>query len=253
MKKFLSMKSFSRSRSVVVVHDEDDEAAHDEKYDNEKDVVLTVWRKSLLMSCNGFTVIDSHGNLIYRVDNYMRFRPQEITLMDSSGKSILTFNHRPTKLGLVDSWVVYEGERLIDVDHNNKKKINVIRRSKSLSSTSKKPIFYIKKNINYLYKSSSHVLAHVFRCGSSDKNTKRSSSSSSSSCGDYVIEGSYTERSCKVLDKWCNNKVVAEIRRKQECVSGISFGNEVFHLIVHPNFDPTFAMAFLMLLDQMFS
>lgn len=50
---------------------------------------LTVWRKSLIMSCNGFTVIDSTGNLAYRVDNYSG-RPVEVTLMDASGKPILT-------------------------------------------------------------------------------------------------------------------------------------------------------------------
>lgn len=50
---------------------------------------LTVWRKSLVISCNGFTVIDSGGNLVYRVDNYSG-RPEEITLMDGSGIPIHT-------------------------------------------------------------------------------------------------------------------------------------------------------------------
>lgn len=54
---------------------------------------LTVWRKSLVFSCEGFTVIDSDGNLVYRVDNYMG-RPDEITLMDASGKSVFTMRRR---------------------------------------------------------------------------------------------------------------------------------------------------------------
>lgn len=54
---------------------------------------LTVWRKSLLINCNGFTVIDSKGNLIYRVDNYIG-HPAEITLMDASGKSLFTLLRR---------------------------------------------------------------------------------------------------------------------------------------------------------------
>lgn len=54
---------------------------------------LTVWRKSLLMSCNGFTVIDSNGNLVYRVDNYGG-RPEEVTLMDGSGTPLLTVRRR---------------------------------------------------------------------------------------------------------------------------------------------------------------
>lgn len=50
---------------------------------------LTVWRKSLLVSCKGFTVIDQKGDLIYRVDNYARTRPGELVLMDTNGNSLL--------------------------------------------------------------------------------------------------------------------------------------------------------------------
>ena len=60
---------------------------------------LTVWRKSLVISCKGFTVIDSEGKLVYRVDNYMG-RPQDITLMDASGKSVLTMRRRTRVLSL---------------------------------------------------------------------------------------------------------------------------------------------------------
>lgn len=52
-------------------------------------ISLTVWRKSLIFSCKGFTVIGSDGNLVYRVDNYSGRRDQTI-LMDASGKPILT-------------------------------------------------------------------------------------------------------------------------------------------------------------------
>lgn len=52
-------------------------------------ISLTVWRKSLIFSCKGFTVIGSDGNLVYRVDNYSGSRSQTI-LMDASGKPILT-------------------------------------------------------------------------------------------------------------------------------------------------------------------
>lgn len=50
---------------------------------------LTVWRKSLLVTCKGFTVIDPKGDLIYRVDNYARTRPVELVLMDKNGNSLL--------------------------------------------------------------------------------------------------------------------------------------------------------------------
>lgn len=50
---------------------------------------LTVWRKSLVFNCKGFTVIGSDGSLVYRVDNYTS-RPHQIILMDASGHPIFT-------------------------------------------------------------------------------------------------------------------------------------------------------------------
>ncbi|OMO79652.1 hypothetical protein CCACVL1_13539 [Corchorus capsularis] len=209
---FFFLKSLSRS-----VHHQE----HQEQPDYFKLGLcksLTVWRKSLIVSCNGFTVIDSDGNLVYRVDNY-KGRPKEIILMDSSGKSILTMQRSKNQLRLVDSWLVYGGE------------------VGDYCCTSEKPIFYVKKSINIL-NANPNVLAYVYR-RSSDKNYA------------YMIEGSYSNRSCKVVDE--KNRVVAEIRRKAAIIGGISFGLEVFLLIVQPGFDPGFAMALVLLLDQMFS
>lgn len=86
------LKSLSRS-----VHEE--QSDHDQQYEKGIDssgpsgactsISLTVWKKSLVISCKGFTVIDSNGDLVYRVDNYVG-HPQEVTLMDDSGKSVLT-------------------------------------------------------------------------------------------------------------------------------------------------------------------
>ncbi|CAH2074700.1 unnamed protein product [Thlaspi arvense] len=52
--------------------------------------VLTVWKKSLMFSCNGFAVFDSNGDLVFRVDNYMHGNRGQILLMDASGKPLLT-------------------------------------------------------------------------------------------------------------------------------------------------------------------
>lgn len=85
-------KSFSR-----VVHEEQLERQEEEKtYPRTEGTLctsLTVWRKSLVISCEGFTVFDSDGNLVYRVDNYIE-RPEEVTLMDASGRSVLTIRRR---------------------------------------------------------------------------------------------------------------------------------------------------------------
>ncbi|KAA8522459.1 hypothetical protein F0562_013180 [Nyssa sinensis] len=177
---------------------------------------LTVWRKSLLFSCNGFTVIDSGGNLVFRVDNYIR-RPEEVILMDGSGKPLLTMCRRKKLRLVTDNWLVYEGE--------------------VGDCSSKKPIWCVRKHMNIL-QPNLNVLAHVYR-GPSDKRHA------------YVIEGSYDQRSCRVLDE--SRRVRAEIRRKEAMIGGVSFGLEVFDLIVRPEFDPGFAMAIVLLLDQMFS
>ncbi|GMH26706.1 hypothetical protein Nepgr_028549 [Nepenthes gracilis] len=182
---------------------------------------LTVWRKSLLYGCSGFTVIGPEGDLVFRVDNYIG-RPCEIVLMDANGKSILLIRRRK-KLILRDEWRVYGGEA---DDRNNK-------RSPPMQ---KRPICHVKKSVDII-RPKSNILARVFQ-GSMDKGPA------------YVIEGSYLKRSCKVLDK--SRKIVAEIRKKEAMNGCASFGLEVFDLIVWPRFDSGFAMAIVLLLDQMF-
>ncbi|XP_009619478.1 protein LURP-one-related 17 isoform X2 [Nicotiana tomentosiformis] len=192
-------------------------------------ISLTVWRKSLIFSCKGFTVIGSDGSLVYRVDNYSGGRNQ-ITLMDGSGKPILTIC-RHKKLRLVDNnWFIYEGEVGDDHYHSS---------SSKSSSSRKKPIFCVKKQMKILH-SNINVLAHVYYQGMSEKRYS------------YIIEGSYANRSCKVLDAESRN-VVAEIRKKKAVTDGVTFGLEVFVLVVMPGFDSGFAMGMVLLLDQMFS
>lgn len=65
----------------------------------------------------------------------------------------------------------------------------------------------------------------------------------------YEIEGCYGKRCCAVYDE--KRRIVAEIKRK-EATGGMSFGMDVFRLVVQPQIDTTVAMALLVLLDQMF-
>ncbi|XP_020596793.1 protein LURP-one-related 8-like [Phalaenopsis equestris] len=69
---------------------------------------FTVWRKSLLFNCSGFTVFDAKGNLAFRVDNYSFSNRTEIVLMDTAGNSVFTVRRK--KLTLVDHWHIFEGE-----------------------------------------------------------------------------------------------------------------------------------------------
>ncbi|KAG5563335.1 hypothetical protein RHGRI_005921 [Rhododendron griersonianum] len=179
---------------------------------------ITVWRKSPLLSCNGFTVIDSNGELIFRVENYAG-RPEEVTLMDGAGKPVLTICRRNLRV-LADNWFVYEGHEVGD-------------------SSSRKPIFCARKHITIL-QPRVNAIARVYH----QPFDKRWA---------YVIEGSYANRSCLVLDE--SRRVVAEIKKKESVNGGgtVSFGAEVFLLIIRPGFSPSFAMAIVLLLDQMFS
>ncbi|CAF1700573.1 hypothetical protein F2Q70_00008583 [Brassica cretica] len=175
--------------------------------DSKAAVVLTVWRKSLLFNCDGFTVYNSNGNLVFRVDNYMNSPKDNIVLMDASGLPLLSIRRK--KLSLGDCWAVYDGE------------------------TQRDPIFTAKKNVSIL--TNKRSLAWV-----SAKKTIL-----------YEVEGSYGQKSCKIVDVR-NKKKTAEIKRKDAMVGGGSFGKDVFKLIVESDMEPRVAMALTIILDQMF-
>ncbi|KAL8101866.1 protein LURP-one-related 17 [Apium graveolens] len=210
------------SRTVHEVHEEH----HEEDYlsDETSYKSLTVWRKSLVLSCNGFTVIDSDGDLVYRVDNYSG-HPSEVILMDGCGNIKFTLCRRKKKLRLVDNWLIYQ-----EGDNDN-----------SSAISEKHPSFVARKQINHMLQQNANVLAHVYAETSSNKGLA------------YVIEGSYAHRSCKIYEK--SRKVVAEIKRKEASMGGegVSFGLDVFVLVIRPGFDQGMAMAIVLLLDQMFS
>ncbi|KAI3912291.1 hypothetical protein MKW92_025751 [Papaver armeniacum] len=170
--------------------------------------VLTVWKKSLIFNCDGYTVFDTKGNLVFRVDNYQSGK-KEIVLMDGIGKSLLIIRRK--RLSLADNWMVFDGE------------------------TSVSPIFLVKKPMNFL---ASKNLAHVISCQSNNKNQLI-----------YEIIGSYAQRRVAVYDN--GKRLVAEIQRK-EAKAGVSFGGDVFRLIVQPELNPTVAMALVILMEQMF-
>ncbi|KAL8232756.1 hypothetical protein R6Q57_002534 [Mikania cordata] len=175
-------------------------------------VVLTVWKKSLLFSCEGFTVFDTKGNLVFRVDNYAAANKAEVFLMDAAGRSLLTIRRKRPSLG--DTWLVYDGETTVN------------------------PRFSVTKHVNFLTGKS---LAHASTTGPTRNSNKKIVA--------YTIEGSYTQRCCVVYDD--KRRRVAEIKRK-EAVGGVAFGGDVFRLVVLPEIDSAVAMALLVVLDRMF-
>ncbi|KAK9125862.1 hypothetical protein Scep_014708 [Stephania cephalantha] len=172
--------------------------------------VLTVWNKSLLFNGKGFTVFDSKGNLVFRVDSYASFtKSSDIVLMDATGSPSSLSVARYQRLGLGDTWGVYEGEE---------------------TRTTR---FVVKKHVSIMNAKS---LAHV--------------TCSSGADAAYEIEGSYARRCCAVYDG--ERRCVAEIKRKEAAVGGVSLGVDVFRLVVQPEIECSVAMALVVLLEQMF-
>uniref|UniRef100_A0A7N0V5A2 Protein LURP-one-related 8 n=1 Tax=Kalanchoe fedtschenkoi TaxID=63787 RepID=A0A7N0V5A2_KALFE len=124
-------------------------------------VVLTVWKKSLLFNCSGFTVFDSKGNLVYRVDNYAAGSKKEILLMDASGLPLLTLRRK--KLSLGENWVVYAGE--------------------SAGRKYNPPVFSARKQVSLV---NSKCLAHI---------------TAAAGAASFEVEGSYGQRRCVVYDQ----------------------------------------------------
>lgn len=198
---------------------------------NSESVVLTVWKKSLLFNCDGFTVFDAKGNLVFRVDNYMAGGKGEIVLMDASGKSLLTIRRK--RLSLSDNWLVFDGEEAVN------------------------PRYSVTKHVNFL---NSKSVAHVSALCCCDNNGSENGNGSSppsfwsspKSKVVYEIEGSYKRRCCAVYDD--KRRRVAEIKRK-EANGGVVFGLDVFRLMVHETgrrIESPLAMALVIMLEQMF-
>lgn len=98
---------------------------------------LTVWRKSLLFNCNGFTVFDTEGNLVFRVDKYAKSRNSgEIVLMDGAGNPLLTVRRK--SLSLIEQWQIYEGEEAVNPILSVRKNLRFLQ-SKSLAQVTPSP------------------------------------------------------------------------------------------------------------------
>ncbi|WCJ27908.1 hypothetical protein M5689_009627 [Euphorbia peplus] len=74
------------------------------------DYVLTVWKRSSIsfQGTDGFTVFDSNGKLVFRVDNYSRKNPN-LVLMDGVGNALLTF--KPQRMNLHNQWNAYDQDQ----------------------------------------------------------------------------------------------------------------------------------------------
>ncbi|KAI3990522.1 hypothetical protein MKX01_022822, partial [Papaver californicum] len=84
------MRFLKRSNKRKAIHRVGHDGGDDYGINGESSTAsLTVWRKSQVFNCNGFTVIDSSGNIVYRV-NYIGEGSKKIILMDGLGKTVFT-------------------------------------------------------------------------------------------------------------------------------------------------------------------
>jgi uncharacterized protein YxjI len=201
------------------IHTQDPEfagdAVIDDKLSNASASALTVWKKSLVFSCNGFTVFDSCGNLVFRVDNYPSDPKDEVVLMDAAGLAILTLRRK--RLSLQNEWQGFLGE----------------------FRDAEKPLFVLRRAPSLLISTKS--LADVYMCSSAkSKKSKKPHS-------DYHLEGCYAKHSFTLLNRF--NEVVAEVKPKQ-VRSDITLGGDVFNLTVQPGYDQAFVMGLIIVLDQ---
>ncbi|KAM0842010.1 hypothetical protein ACQ4PT_058647 [Festuca glaucescens] len=207
----------------IAVPDQSPAGAVDEE-EQPQPTVLTVWRKSLLFNCDGFTVFDATGGLAFRVDRYgsssgSRRRAEDVVLMDAAGKPLLTVRRRiKLSLSLAGHWVLYEG----DAGAAGAKQLLSVRRH----------------HVGLHRRASDKTLAHI--------TPLQSSSSSFDEAVAYVVEGSYGRRSCAVRDAR-GGASAAEVRRKE------SVGDDVFRLVVADHrMGAALSMGVVIALDQMF-
>ncbi|KAL6609766.1 hypothetical protein ACP70R_039735 [Stipagrostis hirtigluma subsp. patula] len=191
---------------------------------DEEPVTLTVWRKSLLFNCRGFTVFDARGNLVYRVDSYASDSRAEVVLMDAAGRPVLTVRRRKL-IGLgADQWLVYAGE-----ETRRMPPLYAVKRAGAAAQ-------YMRGGGN-----GAKCMAHVAPCSGA---VAGKAAAAGGGAGGYEVEGSYLRRCCTVYDD--RRRAVAEVRPKE------AVGSDVFRLVVQPGMEVSLAMAVVLALDQMF-
>ncbi|KAK1322555.1 Protein LURP-one-related 8 [Acorus calamus] len=173
--------------------------------------VLTVWKKSSMafQGTDGFSVYDGEGKLVFRVDNYSR-KNRWLTggLVLMDGVGKPLMTLKPQTLSMHDRWNGFEGEEC----------------------SKRTPAFSMRKR----------WMVHSKDC--TEVFMTRSSSP------DFLIEGCFQKRCCKVM--WGQSrKVVAEICRKKANAS-VTLSDDVFSLVVQPCCDRNLIMAIVVVMDR---
>lgn len=186
---------------------------------NDSPATLTVWKKSLVFNGNGYTVYDSSGNLVFRVDNYAYDAKHQLFLMDAAGNVLLTLLHK--RLSLNNRWEAYRGDRY---------------------GSEIEPAFSVIKSVSTLF-SRSKQSAKVVLNPAKRQNMKL--------C-DYEIDGSLCNRVFSFTVFGPSREIIAQAKRKV-ATPEIMLGNDVLSLVVQPGIDQAFVMGLLIIFNQIIS
>lgn len=139
---------------------------------------LTVWRKSLLFNCRGYTVFDARGDLAFRVDSYDA--EAEVVLMDAAGRPAFTVRRKRLSLS-GEQWLIYAGE------------------------DTRRPVYAVKRGGGG---GGGKSMARVTPCAAA--------AAGAGAVASYEVEGSYARRRCVVYD--AERRAVAEVQPKEAVV-----------------------------------
>ncbi|KAK1353334.1 Tubby C-terminal-like domain-containing protein [Heracleum sosnowskyi] len=167
--------------------------------------MYTIWMKSLVVNGNGYTVYDSNGKVVYRIDNYDIKCRNEVYLMDLQGNVLCTISRK--KLLRFGVWDGYKGC--------------------GPKAKNQKPWFEVTNSCKFLKKDSEYRVII-----GSDENQ---------STNFYKIGEMNKQKSeFKIING--QGTIVAEVKQKLSAC-GVTLGEDVLSLKVEPSVDQSFIMA----------
>jgi len=176
---------------------------------------FTVWKSSLFLNGTGFTVFDSSGNLVFRLDDYSSHSKHQLTLMDAAGNILLTMRRK--RLSFNQRWDAFTG----DGHGCGKAAFSVTKSAFRLCSS----------------KPSARVVLNPIK----GHNTKL--------C-DYQMKGSLYKPSSSFTVLGRSGEIVAQATRKQ-ATSEVMLGDDVLNLVVEHGIDETLVMGLLIIQSDM--
>ncbi|MCO5608560.1 hypothetical protein L7F22_062771 [Adiantum nelumboides] len=196
-----------------------------EQYCEQRSVELTVSKKALSMSGEGFRITDSEGRLFFKMDGHALSIRDRCTLLDAEGNPILTarkkhesdscmfkssfFNAILQLISMHERWEVCEGEHFHD----------------------DALLFTVKKTSMMQFKT--HLT--VFLTGNDNDDAP-----------DYEVKGNFMEREGQILH---GRDLVAELKRKFTAPN-VMLDKHTFATWVAPMMDQAFVACLVIIMDR---